>query len=396
MTLLVLNGQQAASAPVTPTGPYPWFEEPDAPAAVWTFAVGPWNGQPDTELSDATDRSVTWRLTGSSEASITLPGLSDQVTHVHELQTDLWVLRNGQALFCGRVGAVADTADPDTYTVQFGAADYRALLQRRYLFEGDTLSYLNTDQSSIGWGLISTTQNHAGGNLGIVRGAGQTTGVIRDRSDYVAGKPIGEALDQLSQVIDGFDYDFTPNIQTGGLAFDVYYPARGVDLGRVLDYGGRVAGFTRQTDPGTFMNAVRGTGADGLAAVRAESATISTDPAGRWDGQFADTSVTLATTLAAKTTKALAAGQYLTPSWSVTLKPGTWYGPTDFWLGDQVTLVVKLGRLNVVESLRVMEITVAVDADNNETVAVTLGAPNPALRRLARRVDQRLAALERR
>lgn len=378
------------------TLPAQWFEEPTQPRPVWTFAAGPWDGQPVTELSDATARSVTWRLTGSSEASITMPGLSPQVAAIEEMITNLWVLRSGAALFCGRFGARNDQADTDTYTIQYGVGDYRALLARRQLYEGDTLSYLNTDQAVIAWGLISSTQAKPGGNLGITRGAGQTTGVVRDRSEYVAGQWIGESLDQLSQVTDGFDYDLTPNIATGGMAFDIYYPSRGTEKGRVLDYGGRVTGFTRQVDPGTFGNAVRGTGADGLAAVRMEAAALASAREGRWDLQYADTSITLPTTLSAKTAQALATGQYLVPSWSVTLQTGGWGGPADFWLGDQVTLVVKLGGLNVVESLRVQEIGLALDENDVETVTVTLGSPDPRLRRYARSLDRRIAALERR
>lgn len=373
-----------------------WYEPPAPPRARWLFAAGPWNAAPAVPLSDASARSVTWRLSGSSEASITMPGVSPQVAAIHEMRTDLWVLRDGEALFCGRFGARNDQADADSYTIQYGAGDYRALLQRRQLYEGDTLSYLSTDQAAVAWGLISSTQSRPGGNLGITRGAGQSTGVIRDRSDFPAGQWVGAGLDQLSQVTDGFDYDFTPNVLTGGLAFDIYYPARGTERGRVLDYGGRVIGFTRQLDPGTFGNAVRGTGAGGLAAVRMEAAGLAIAAEGRWDLQYADTSITLPTTLSAKTAQALATGQFLLPSWTVTLQPGGWGGPADFWIGDQVTLVVKLGGLNVAESLRVQEIGLALDENDDETVTATLGAPDPRLRRYARSLDRRLAALERR
>ena len=377
--------------PPPPPGPGP-APQPD----VWTFATGPWNGMPTTELSTATSRSVTWRLTDHHEASLTIDGLSPQAVNIRELEWDLWVLWNGQALFRGRIGPSSDTGSENGLSTQFGAADYRELLQRRFLFEGDTLSYTAADQSTIAWGLISSTQAKVGGQLGITRGLGATTGVIRDRTAYEAGASIGSCLDQLSQVIDGFDYDFTPSSTSTALSFDLYYPSRGADRSVVLDYGGRVASFTRQVDPSTFGNAVRASGADTLAAVRQEAPGLATDPAGRWDFQFSDTSITVASTLQGKAAKALADGQYVAPSWTVTLPPGGWGGPTDFWLGDQVSLVVRTGRLDVVESLRVMEMSLALDDNGSDVITATLGQPDPKLKRTARTINRRLSALERR
>lgn len=384
-----------APPPVDPTSPYLPGIPIRVPSPVWTFAAGGWTGLPTVELSHATSRSVTWRLVDSSEASLSMPGLSPQTTAIEEMITDLWVMWNGIPLFRGRFGASSDQLGPDSLSTDFGVADYRGLLDRRFLWEGDTLSYLNQDQSAIGWGLISATQAKSGGGLNIVRGVGQTTGVLRDRSDYVAGDSIAHDLNLLSQVQNGFDWAVNPVPNSKTQTFDIYYPARGVDRGVVLDFGGRVASATRQVDPSTYGNSVRATGADTLAPVRVDG-PAGTDPAGRWDLQWSEQSITLATTLAAKAAQALADGQFVQPSWTATLPPETWGGPADIWLGDQVTLAVKAGRLDVVESLRVYEISLTLDENDMDTVTVTLGAPNPALRRSQRIVDRRLSALERR
>jgi hypothetical protein len=119
------------------------------PPVVWTFAAGPWTGLPTTDLSDATSRAVTWRLQGNHEASLTMPGLSAQTMTLQEMVSDLWVMRNGTPLFRGRFGASQDSGDENSLSVQFGCADYRELLHRRFLYEGDTLSYLSVDQSAI-------------------------------------------------------------------------------------------------------------------------------------------------------------------------------------------------------------------------------------------------------
>ena len=93
----------------------------------------------------------------------------------------------------------------------------------------------------------------------------------------------------------------------------------------------------------------------------------------------------------------MATRQVVTPDSTVTLKSNSWGGPDDIWLGDPVVLVVKSGPLNVVESLRVVEIPAAWDEEDNVTVALSLAAvTRPGRRWSLRKVDQRLQALERR
>jgi hypothetical protein len=392
------SGYGAGTSPTPGPGPSPAYPTPvPTPAVVWTFAAAAsWAGLPTVELSEATSRSVTWRLVGNSEAALTLPGLSPQVLTITELISDLWVMRNGVPLFRGRFGASSDAADENSVNVQFGAADYREVLHRRILFEGMTKSYTSADQSAIAWGLVSATQGVTGGNLGIVRGVGATTGIIRPQTDFQYGDVIGERLDSQSQVADGFDFDINPTSGSTALTFDLYYPGRGSALPVVLDYGGRVAQFGRTVDPSTYGNAARGTGADTLAATTVTAAGLTGDPAGRWDLQFSDSAITNSSVLAAKTLQTVQTGQFVQPAWTVTLSPNTWGGPTDFWLGDQVTLAVKTGRLNVTESLRVYEIGLSLDTEDTETITVTLGAPNPRLNKTVRALDRRLKAVERR
>lgn len=362
----------------------------------WAFAAGNWNAQPDMALPGATGRSMTWRLIDDHEAAFTIDGSLPEAAGIQEMVDDLWVYRNGTALFRGRIGPSSDAGDSTSLTTGFSAAGYRTLLQRRYLYEGDTLAYTSTDQAAIAWGLLTSTQSKAAGDLGIAQGLGAVTGVVRDRTQYNPGQSIGEAINQLAAVGNGFDWDITPRTGTSVMRLDVFYPQRGTDRQRVLDFPGNIASYGRQVDPGSFANAVRGTGVDGLAAVRAEEPAIASDLAGRWDAQLGDTNIVLASTLALRTAQELTDRQVVYPSWSVVLQPGGWGGPDDIWLGDPVTLSVHQGRLNVVESIRVMEIALALDDSDNETVTLTLGTPPPKSKWKLRRLDRRLIALERR
>ncbi len=360
----------------------------------WAFAVGPWTALPDHQLTRAKGRRVTWRLTGSHEASLTLDGTSRDAAKVEELITDIWVLRSGRALFRGRVGGTSDDLGADGHKVAVSAADYRAVLQRRLLFEGDTLTYTTTEQAAIGFGLISATQ--ARGSLGIVRGVGQATGIIRNRT-YQAGQSVGEMLDNLSQVQRGFDYDIQPDARSTALTFDVFHPARGTDRQEVLDYPGLIASVNRQVDPGQYANSVRMTGADTLAAVRVDATGLASRPEGRWDLQLGDTDIDNTETLTDRAHRELTDRQFIEPSWSVTLRQGAWRGPDHLWLGDPVTLAVRSGRLDVVRTSLVQEVECAWNDNSDEpTVSVVLGQVPPRRRQRLRVLDRRLTTLERR
>lgn len=366
----------------------------------WTFAVGAWTGLPDNALPQASGRRVTWKLLGASDVTFTLDSELPEASQIHELISDLWIFWKTRPLFRGRIGSTSDTGDGATFTTTFNAADYRELLRRRELYEGDSFYYSNQDQALLGWNVISQTQARPGGNLSIVRGAGQATGVITSAT-YQAGKSIGEAVDQLSLVDNGFDYDFGVVLDanrrpTTGLTFDVYYPQRGVERRVVLDHPGAVASFTRGAVASDYANALRVTGDTALAAVRVEASDIATRPEGRWDAQFGDTSIMQSSTLAARAKAELALRQFTHASWTVTLEPEVWQGPDHIWLGDPVTLVVQRGRLNVVETLRVQEFTVALDDSSVPTISLTLGAPPPRAKWNLRRLDRRIQALERR
>jgi hypothetical protein len=344
-------------------------------------------------LPHATARSLKLRLTGSSEASFTVDGTTDDAAAVQELVSDLWVMRNGFTLFRGRVGPSSDDLNGTSHTCQFTVGDYRALLQRRLLFDGDLLTYTNNRPQDIAVNLLFTTQNNAGGNLNITVGS-LSQGPLRTIT-YPAGQSIGQAIEQLSLMDSGFNWDIVPQTGVVGQQFFMW-PSRGNNRGEVLDYPGRIQSARRAVDPGTYANAIRETGNTGLAAVRLEASDIATRPEGRWDAQNGDTTLLNVASVTSRANYDLAQGQQVVPAWTVTLRPGSWGGPTDLWLGDFVTLQVNSGRLAVDDFLRIYEIDIDLDDADNETVTLTLAALDPFKRRRLRQYDFRITQLERR
>lgn len=390
-------------APIVPA-PYvpPAVPIPPLPGAgaTWTFAVGAWNTIPDTELPTVTGRTVTFQTVGAHTATFTIDGLLPETAQIQELVSDLWVLRNGVPLFRGRVGATSDSGDGSSYPVSVNAVDYREVLRRRVLYDGGIVTYTNADRGLVAWSLIAQTQSNPGGNLGISRGVGQTVGVADPTTVFTPGSFVGQLIDQLAVTNPGgFEYDLTPVTTNGALTSSLTYdmwPQRGADRRVVIDHPGRIASFTRTADPTAYGNAIRMSGANGVAPTRVYVPDVATRPEGRWDLQLGDTAVQTQPLLQARGQQELSNAQLFAVAWQVTLEPDVWQGPQHIWLGDPVTIAVQAGRLNVVESLRVMELQVAIDDSGAETVTLVLGAPHPDRRWNLRRVDRRLTALERR
>jgi hypothetical protein len=96
----------------------------------------------------------------------------------------------------------------------------------------------------------------------------------------------------------------------------------------------------------------------------------------------------------------LAEKQLVRSSFTVTLRNGDsdlirWGGPTDIGLGDTCRMVVRSGRLDINRLVRVFEIRVGIGEDDNETVALTLDAPEETFVDRIRQQQARLEVLER-
>jgi hypothetical protein len=372
----------AVAVPAVPpgqSGRVPFVGTPATPNQdSYKFAVGPWADRPDTELSRITQRTVTWRLKDNSDASFVIDGTLPEAASISELISGLWVYRNGVPIYKGLCGATSDSGGTDSHTIQMSSADYRAVLVgRRLIYDHDQLIYSGVDQGDFCWDLIDNSQLRPGGDLGIVRGSTLTGVTVSPQ--LTPGAFVGEQINTMGVSAQTFDWDLTPSANGDSLTFDMWVPERGVDRQTVLDFPeGRINTFTRNVDPGSYANAVRGTGADGLAAIAADSPTVQADPTPRLEANLSDTDMATQSGLADWVTGQLATAQTVTPTWTVTLPPNGWGGPSDFWLGDPIILSVKSGVRQVYGSLRVFEIALTLD-DNSDaaTVQVTLGGPNP-------------------
>ncbi|HSS11141.1 MAG TPA: tail fiber protein [Acidimicrobiales bacterium] len=358
-----------------------------AAAPEWVFYLTRPSGPNVGSLGAARTRRLSFVLDGPASVSFTMPADHPETALIEELATDVICGRNGVALFRGRVGASSDTLSANAATSTFAAVDYRGLLGRRILWSGQRRSFRGRDQADIAWDLITDTQALPGGNLGIIRGYAAATGRLRDR-DYDAGKNLGETIDQLGQVIDGFDWDVDALRR-----FNLYYPRRGRLTGLVLSYGRDITDLRRSLNPGEYANAVRFNGAEGTQAV--ELAVTAFHPEiGRWDAQRSDVNLLLQSTIDQRAAFELEAASDFVPAFSVAMPAGRW-DPGELWVGDTARLVVKQPRLDVDVTRRIVGVDIDIDDDGGETVRLSVGAAEATLTGRIGSYDSRLKDLER-
>jgi len=208
-------------------------------------------------------------------------------------------------------------------------------------------------------------------------------GTLRDRT-YPGNTIIGQAIDDLAHVIDGFDYDVAP-IEAFRDQLRVFYPSQGVQRDDVvLAYGATVAALTRTVASGDYANYVRVVGnkasadpaAPQLAAQvwNADANDVTRTPVGLWMTGENASDVSVQATLDQTAQGRLAFLGIIVPTYTLNLAPGAYrYGSPN--MGDTCPLLINAGRLNVNTSVRVIGITFDIGDDGQEDVNLTVGRP---------------------
>jgi hypothetical protein len=333
----------------------------------YTFVLGgpPPSGVLERELTKAHGRTITWRLDGTPTAQFSIDGRVDEAAGIVALATDLTVFDDGAKVFRGRIGPESDDIGPSSHACQFTATGYRGMLARRQTGAGGA-AYTATVAGVIAMDLIATSQALPGGDWTIAAGVGTTTGALRDRT-IDPGKPVVESIDEMGRLDGGYEWEIDADLH-----LNLWHPMRGADNAVVLDYGGLISSARRQLDPNDFANSALVTGSSGLTPVTATTADIATDPRGRWETSAGYPSILNQSTLDARGPWLADQAAVLRPTWSATMRPGRWGGPSHVWLGDTVVLVVRSGRLNVAARHRVVEVGVQPGDDGDDTVTFGL------------------------
>ena len=360
------------------------------------------------ELTDARSRRLETQANTAAKLTFTMDGRSPSCAYVQELTTDVMAWRYDDTaghdvlMFRGVVAQSEDQVTEQAYSVNFTCHDYLAMLDRRYLTAAADLVYAQTDQDDIVAGLLARALSvtAAAGSPSFTPGsslplalalvnpdgtARAKSGVKRDRT-YTGGSSIGQLVHDLAAVRGGFDYDCAPTSATlGHDSLRVFYGAQGITrTDVVLAYGSTVSAFTRtvnSTDYGNYQrvigdNTAAGTGAPQLIAEawNTDANNVGQVPIGLWMATDNASDVSQSGTLQEKANGDLDVAGALVPSYTLTMRPDA-YRPGVPAMGDTVPLELRIGRLNVATTVRVLGIVYDVTDDDAENVELTVGRP---------------------
>ena len=429
MTATLLPEPEAQAAPV-PEGRGRWHltlhSRQFSPASSTSTMIA--------ELPGARSRRLEQALNASATLTFTLDGRTPAAAMIRELMTDVvawrWDDATGKDVpyFRGIVTQSQDTLSEQLHTVTFTAHDYLAMLARRFMTKPFTLT--NYEQDRIAFSLVDWASNYVydtsgavlfspGSYLPIVVHSFNPDGTERGPSGqmrtrtYAGNTQYGTALDQLAHVINGFDYDVVPGMRGPFLnsTFDwlrIFYPNQGVVRSEPLEYGSSISAAVRSVNSADYANFVRVLGNNGssdpaAAQVYAEqwngdANDVTTSPVGLWMAAENGADVSVTSTLTEQAQGTLDLMGVLEPSYSLTLRPGT-YREGAFNMGDTVPIVIRSGRLNVTPdnaTLRIVGLTFEIGDDGNENVGLTVGRSLTELADLLTETARDVNALARR
>jgi len=376
------------------------------------------------ELVDARGRRLDQVWNTPAALTFTLDGRSQSAGLVQELLHDVvawrWDDQVGSDIpvFRGPITQSEDQITTEAHTVTYTCHDYAAVLGRRLVTA--TYSVTGRDQDLIVGdllGLASSASTSSGTSLtpasflpvsllavtpaGVLRGL---SGQLRNRT-YYGSQNIGTAIDDLSKVANGYDYDVIPSAVDDHDSLRVFYPQQGVTrTGIALQYGSTVATLTRSINSADYANYVRVLGNNTSASPTPQlyseawdttAHSISTTPVGLWMTADDNASDTVQSALDDKAAGDLNYDAILDPAYTLTMTPDayTWGNPN---MGDIVPLIVNSGRLNVNTSVRVLGISYDIGDDGQEDVILTVTRPQTSLAKIFRKSDRDVKALARR
>jgi hypothetical protein len=354
--------------------------------ATWSFLLADHAGNALAELSTATGRVLTFARNGVPEARMTISHDDDAAGLLLDALNNgiptLRAYRDGVLRFHGYLAPFSEELEEDAKLNLVFRGPFSRLLgdgtgRGRFV----TASYSSLDAGQIAKQLIDAAQ--AGGTAGVATNGSIEATKTRDRT--YENVNVGEAVVNLTNVLDGFDFEVVPiEFASGSIGQFVVYASQGMVQPQArFEYGPdtmrNVRKVSRQMQPPVNTARVFG---NGSSVVRTDAASILAF--GVWEMQESLADVSELATLHDR------AEAMLRPQWirvvsftpEPVLAPAPW---DDYWLGDTVSFYGWRGAFEEATSSRISKITVVVDDEGNESSEVE--DPGFAGARLESRVE---------
>ncbi len=375
----------ATGGTVAPTGSATLPAEPDpdpprsSPTASWprrtdhrVLVTNPHDGTVRAELACT---QVSWghvlNAPGAFTASLPLDAPGIDGAGLAPAQAGVVVLRDGQPLWSGLVWGAESSVDSNSLTVR--AEGWLSYLRRRII--RTDLVFAQADQFHIARALVDHATAASGSALIDTTPGPATSGVLRDRTYLGAEhKSVGEALEQLGAVRNGFDHAFRPHFTNDGRAavgLHLTYPPTGRDTGHVLEPGVNVRLLDATDDGDSIATHAYLVGAgdaeDRLTATRANVAALARFP--RLDAVRSHNDITRQDTLEDHAARLLTRGAHPVRRLRLQLFPDAHPVLGSYTVGDRVTVRGGHGWLQVDGVYRLADLTVTVAGGTEEAVA---------------------------
>lgn len=295
----------------------------------------------------------------------------------------VYIQRGGQLLWGGPL--VSYAVDLGAEDVTFSCLGLWAYYRRRVI--NYTSTHVQRDQALIVRTLLRDFGDGTGtypwntGPKALTLDDSYTTGVLRDRTYWRhEWKNLGQVVEDMASVRDGFDFRVDPAWSGGRIAnrFVMSYPTTGEPTGLVLEHGGNcdVTAFTVDGSNITTEATVTGAGdAEAQLATWWYDLEHETDVSRRIPRLAtvqSRTDVTEPATLTGYAQQAVSEGSTALVIPAVRLYPGQYPGPGDLAVGQLVQVRAWVDGWPAVNgTYKITEITTRVDG-NGEDTALTL------------------------
>lgn len=325
-----------------------------------------------SSLNGAGSLSATIPL--DTDTAVTLPSsvARPEITAANfatDGRTMVFVERDGAIVWGGIVWGY--TADIEKGSAKISATGFLGYFNRRLITA--TATYAATEQTAIAWGLINTAQTAS--TIGVVDNS-TATGTTRDRTysaDY--SKPVGEALEDLTNLDGGFDMEIRSYWSSGSIvkSFETSFPQTGRSTGIVLDIASNLANVS-VTNNGTAVNTLAWASGDTETATQSTANATLELSVPRLESIEAHPSVSETATLTAHSEQLSQRGSLPVVALTVAVASGRTPHVGSFKNGDIVAVRGSVGWLDIAGSYRIASYSVAVDSNGTESLSMGLAS----------------------
>ena len=276
---------------------------------------------------------------------------------------DIRVKRNGTYILGTNVYRFEYTSSYNSVTMRVECVGYLNFYKTQYI----SGQYHNVQQQDIMWSAINKCNEKTGGDYGVRRGTHKGGTVNRDRK--YERKEVANLIQQLSEVINGCDFEFTPD-----KVFNTYETKGNYRPDIRLDYPGTIQSFNFSRTLDKVANYIYGIGSgSGDTAVQSYAEnTDSEDAIYRREMVAIWNSITEQDTLDEHTDAALNAAKDIIELPNITLRDNV-LDLSDIDVGDTITINMAgaLSLAHVSGDYRIQKLSC--DVDENDSESVTIG-----------------------